>query len=103
MVLAVASVYYTATHLAIRTSRNDLVASNQRLVQQSEKMDRAFGGRDGMVVVVENGHPQRAMNFANDLAAELRHYPDHFPELFYHIDPERLKRSALLYPALPGS
>ena len=95
--LAVASVYYTVTHLTIRTSRNDLVASNQRLIQQSEKMDRAFGGRDGMVVVVENGHPKRAINFANDLAAELRRYPDHFPELFYHIDPERLKRSALLY------
>ena len=56
--LAVASVYYTVTNLTIRTSRNDLVASNQRLIQQSEKMDRAFGGRDGMVVVVENGHPQ---------------------------------------------
>ena len=97
VVLAVASVYYTVTHLTIRTSRNDLVASNQRLIQQSEKMDRAFGGRDGMVVVVENGHPQRAMKFANDLAAELQRYPEHFPEIFYHIDPERLKRSALLY------
>jgi hopanoid biosynthesis associated RND transporter like protein HpnN len=95
--LAVASVYYTATHLTVRTTRNDLVASNQRLIQESEKMDRAFGGRDGMVVVVENGHPKRAIKFANDLAAELRRYPDHFPELFYHIDPERFKRSALLY------
>ncbi len=97
VVLAVASVYYTVTNLTIRTSRNDLVASNQRLIQQSEKMDRAFGGRDGMVVVVENGHPKRAVKFANDLATELRRYPEHFPEIFYHIDPERLKRSALLY------
>ena len=97
VVLAVASVYYTVTNLAIRTSRNDLVASNQRLIQQSEKMDRAFGGRDGMVVVVENGHPQRAIKFANDLAAELRRHPDEFPELFYHVDPESFKRSALLY------
>jgi hypothetical protein len=101
VVLAAASVYYTVTNLAIRTSRNDLVASDQRLIQQSEKMDRAFGGRDGMVVVVENGHPKQAINFANDLAAELRRYPENFPELFYHIDPERLKRSALLYLDLP--
>jgi hopanoid biosynthesis associated RND transporter like protein HpnN len=97
VVLAAASVYYTFTHLTIRTSRNDLVASNQSLVQQTEKMDKAFGGRDGMVVVVENGHPKRAVKFADDLATELRRYPDHFPELFYHVDPERFKRSALLY------
>ena len=97
VVLAAASVYYTVTNLTIRTSRNDLVASNQLLIQQTEMMDRAFGGRDGMVVVVENGHPKRAINFANDLAAELQRYPDHFPELFYRVDPERFKRSALLY------
>jgi len=97
VVLAVASVYYTFTHLTVRTSRNDLVASNQRLIQQSEKMDKAFGGRDGMVVVVENGHPRRAIKFAEDLATELRRYPEHFPELFYHINPESFKHSALLY------
>lgn len=97
IILAGLSVYYTFTHLAIRTSRNDLVASNQSLMERTEKMDKAFGGRDGMVVVVENGHPQRAIKFANELAAELKRYPDYFPELFYHIDPERFKRSALLY------
>lgn len=97
VILAGVSVYYAATHLAIRTSRSDLVGSDQRLVQQSEIMDKAFGGRDGMVVVVENGHPRRAIKFANELAAELQRYPDHFPELFYHINPENFKRSALLY------
>ena len=98
VVLAAVSVYYTVTHLAIRTSRNDLVASNQRLIKQTEIMDRAFGGRDGMVVVVENGHPKRTIRFADDLAAQLRRYPDHFPQLFYRIDPESFKRTALLYP-----
>ena len=97
IILAGVSVYYTLTHLAIRTSRNDLVASNQHLIQLSDTMDKAFGGRDGMVVVVENGHPQRAIQFAKALAAELRRYPDRFPDLFYHINPEIFKHSALLY------
>jgi hopanoid biosynthesis associated RND transporter like protein HpnN len=98
VVLAVASVYYTYTHLAIRTSRSDLVASNQRLIQESDKIDKAFGGRDGMVVVVENERPHRSIKFAEDLATELRNYPQSFTELFYHINPESFKRSALLYP-----
>jgi uncharacterized protein len=97
VILAATSVYYTLTHLAIRTSRNDLVASNQRLIQVSEKMDKAFGTRDGMVVVVENGHPLRTIKFAEDLATELRHYPNSFTDLFYHINPEGFKRSALLF------
>jgi uncharacterized protein len=97
LLLAGVSVYYTYTHLTIRTSRSDLVASNQRLVQQTEKLDKAFGGRDGMVVVVENGNRRRAINFANELATELRRYPDYFTDLFYHINPDHFKRSALLY------
>ncbi len=97
VLLAAASVYYTYTNLAIRTSRNDLVASNQRLVRETDKLDKAFGGRDGMVVVIENGTPARAIKFAGDLATELRHYPKDFTDLFYHINPEHFKRSALLY------
>jgi len=94
--LAVASVYYTVTHLTVRTTRNDLVASNQRLIQESERWTGPLGAGTGCGGV-ENGHPKRAIKFVNELAAELRRYPDHFPELFYHIDPERFKRAALLY------
>jgi hopanoid biosynthesis associated RND transporter like protein HpnN len=98
VILAVASVYYTYTHLAIRTSRNDLVASDQRLIKESAKIDKSFGGRDGMVVVVEAEKPSQAIKFAEDLATELRRYPQSFTDLFYHINPESFKRSALLYP-----
>ena len=69
---AVASVYYTFTHLKIDTSRNALVASSKHLVKLSQNMDQAFGGRDGLVVVVENGHPGQTAKFAEALAAELR-------------------------------
>ncbi len=44
VILAVASVYYTVTHLAIRTSRNDLVASNQRLIQDEREDGQGLWG-----------------------------------------------------------
>lgn len=97
MLLAGLAVYYTFHSLTIRTSRNDLVASDRRLLQLTSQMDRAFGGRDGLVVVVENGHPEVTTKFADALAAELRRYPDRFPELFYRLDPESFTRWALLY------
>ncbi|HEY9073402.1 MAG TPA: MMPL family transporter, partial [Desulfobaccales bacterium] len=95
---AVAGVYYTWAHLKIDTSRNALVASSKHLIKLSQKMDRAFGGRDGLVVVVENGHPRRTIEFAEALAAELRHYPDRFSDLFYRLNPETFKSWAMLYP-----
>jgi hypothetical protein len=98
LVLAGLAVYYTLTHLTISTSRNDLVASNKQLIQLSEKMTQDFGGRDGLVVVVENGtQPHRAVQFADALAAELRRYPDRFPDIFYRLTPEVFKPWALLY------
>jgi hopanoid biosynthesis associated RND transporter like protein HpnN len=97
VLIAVAAVYYTFTHLKIDTSRNALVGSSKHLVKLSDNMSREFGGRDGLVVVVENGHPRETARFAEALAAELRRYPDRFPELFYRFDPEILKPWALLY------
>ena len=97
LLVAGLSVYYTVNHLSFRTNRSDLVASNLNLVRQGEKLDREFGSRDGLVVVVENGHPSRSIAFAEALAAELRKYPGQFPDLFYRLDPEQFKHQALFY------
>jgi len=97
LLLAAVAVYYAFFNLGIRTNRSDLVASDQRLIALGEQMDKDFGSRDGLVVVVENGHPQRSTAFAEALAAQLRRYPDRFPEIFYRLDPERFKSWALLY------
>ncbi len=94
---AVAAVYYTFAHLKIDTNRDALVASSKHLIKLSKNMNQAFGGRDGLVVVVENGHPAQTVKFAEALAAELRRYPDRFPELFYRLNPETFKPWALLY------
>ena len=97
LALAAASVYYTLTHLTISTSRNDLISSNQRLIRLSHSIDRAFGGRDGLVVVAENEDRERSVKFAEALGKELRRYPDRFPDLFYRLNPESFKPWALLY------
>ncbi len=97
LITAGLSVYYSVKHLAFRTSRSDLVASDQKLIARSEQIDKAFGSRDGLMVVAENHTPAHSIAFAEALAAELRHYPRQFPELFYRLNPEKFKHWALLY------
>ena len=91
------SVYYTLNHLSMRTSRNDLVGTDLRIMQLSEEMDRQFGARDNLAVVVENSDPKHCIQFIEALAAELRQYPQNFREIFYRVDPEKFKHWALLY------
>jgi hopanoid biosynthesis associated RND transporter like protein HpnN len=97
LLAAAGAVYFSLHHLGIRTNRSDLVAGDQRLIALDEQLEREFGSRDSLVVVVGNGQPRRLIDFAEALATELRRYPDDFPELFYRLDPERFKHWALLY------
>lgn len=98
LLTAALSIWYSYKNLRFSTSRSDLVASDQRLIQVSRELERQFGDRDQFVVVVENGEPARSIRFAEALAEELRKHPDHFPQLFYRVDPEPFKKWALLYP-----
>jgi len=91
------SVYYAWNHLSMRTNRNDLVGTDLRIMRLSEEMDRQFGSRDNLAVVVENTDPKHCIQFVEALAAELRQYPQNFRELFYRVDPEKFKQWALLY------
>ena len=97
LALAVVSVYYTYQHLGFRTSRSDLVASDQRLLQLGEQLSKDFGSRDDLVVVVENGHADRTKAFADALALELQKQSQEFPEIFYRLQPQAFKKWALLY------
>ncbi|MBW1991125.1 MAG: MMPL family transporter [Deltaproteobacteria bacterium] len=94
---AVLSVYYSFKYLEFSTSRSDLVASDQQLIRLSRELEKEFGERDDFVVVVEKEQPERAIAFAEALAAEVRQHPQHFPEIFYRVNPEPFKKWALLY------
>lgn len=91
------SVYYSLTRLRFSTSRTELVASDLHLIRLTQELEREFGERDQFVVVVENHSKERAIAFAEALAARLRQHPHRFPELFYRVDPEAFRQWALQY------
>ena len=97
LLMTAISVYYAWNHLSMRTNRGDLVGTDLRIMQLSEEMDRQFGSRDNLAVVVENSDPKHCIQFVEALAAELGQYPQHFRELFYRVDPQKFKHWALLY------
>ncbi|MCL4501197.1 MAG: hypothetical protein M1438_04995, partial [Deltaproteobacteria bacterium] len=97
LLLTAVSVYYALNHLAMRTDRGDLVGTDLRVMQLSKEIDRQFGSRDNLAVVVENKELKQSIRFIEALAAELRKYPQHFQEVFYRIDPGKFKNWALLY------
>jgi hopanoid biosynthesis associated RND transporter like protein HpnN len=97
LLMTALSVYYSLNYLSMRTSRNDLVGTDLRIMQLSEEMDRQFGSRDNLAVVVENTDQKHCIQFIEALATELGQYPQQFRELFYRVDPQKFKHWALLY------
>jgi len=97
LLMTAASVYYAFNHLSMRTSRNDLVGTDLRIMRLSEEIDREFGSRDNLAVVVENSNPKHCIQFVEALATELGQYPQQFREIFYRVDPQKFKHWALLY------
>jgi hopanoid biosynthesis associated RND transporter like protein HpnN len=97
VLLSAVSVYYTLSDLSVHFSTKDLISSNLRLIKRTDKMDKAFGGHDGLAVVVQNDKKSRSIAFADALAAELRQYPENFTQLFYRLDPDVFKPWALYF------
>ena len=98
LALAGVSVFYTLAHLKIDTDRKNLISAKKDLILLTDRIDKAFGGRDGMVVIVQNVERRQSIKFAEALVAELHRYPERFPEIFYRLEPDSLKHWALLYP-----
>jgi uncharacterized protein len=97
VMLSAGSVYYTMHNLSVRFSTKDLISSNLKLIKRTDKMDKAFGGHDGLAVVVQNVKKSQSIAFADALAAELRQYPENFTELFYRLNPAVFKPWALYF------
>ena len=95
--LAVLSFVAAAAWLEIRPSRAELVFGNERLIQLKQAHRRAFGDRDGVVIVVDASDLARAKQFVSALAERLQGDREYIAELFYRADPAPFETHALQY------
>ena len=96
VVLAAVSVVFTVAHLGFQTSQRSLISPNNRLMRLLDKADR-FSELEGFVVAIENRDTRRSLEFSRQLASRLEADHGHYAQVFYRVDPARLRPWALLY------
>ena len=96
LALAVIGAVHTARALTFVTSSLELLPPQQLYVQRFKEHLREFGELNDIVVVVEAPTVERAQDYADRLAAEIRALPG-AGRVAYRIDPDLFKGQALLY------
>lgn len=97
LALAGFSIFYTVRNLGFQTSQSDLISPNHRLVQLARNVDQ-FNSLDGFIVAIENTNTARSLDFLASLVAKLQRDHEHFAQVYYRIDPDKLRKWVLLYP-----
>lgn len=95
--LAGLSIYYTITQLGFQTGQRDLISPSERLIQLAAKVDQ-FNDLDSFIVVIENRDNSRSIDYLRALAARIEADKKSYSQIYYRIDPDKLKKWALLYP-----
>lgn len=90
------AIIYTIGNLEFETGQKDLISPKHRLIRLSEAVE-PFDDLDRFAVVIDNHDQTRALAFLNALARVLKADQIHYQQIFYRIDPDQLKRWALLY------
>ncbi len=96
LALSVASVLLAAFSLDFKTSQLDLISPDNPLIHLSKEL-RPFENRDSFTVVIEAPTPHRAVSFLTELTRRLQRDATHFKEVFFRVDPQRIRPWALLY------
>lgn len=97
LVLAIASLFYTARGLGFRTSRQDLLSPHARYIQLYKEYSRDFGDLEVLVIAVEGSEVRRVKAFADSLSTRLKADSAHVRRISYKVSPDDFKGKALLY------
>src|SRR5262245_40054783 len=101
LLLAAASLAYTAAELRFKTSGRDVLPQSAGYVQRYADYARDFGELEDIVVVIEARSFEAAKAYAARLVQELKESPVKFPRAHYRIDPKRFEGRQLLYVDTP--
>jgi len=92
------ALFYTVDNLSVNTNTRDLLSRDLSWRQLDLAYERAFPMYvDNILVMVEAGTPDQAMDAASHLAKQLRQEDEHYRQVFYAGELDFLHRSSLLY------
>jgi hopanoid biosynthesis associated RND transporter like protein HpnN len=97
ILLAVACIVYTSTHLRFSTNRNDLVSSNEKHQIAFREFSEEFKSFDSLVAIAESDSTEKNRQFVERLAARLRAEPDLFKDIYYKGDLKQMGSKALFF------
>ncbi len=97
LILAVLSLWFTATHLQFNTSRQDLISKDMEFHVLYQQYRERFKDFDGMIVVVDGDQPEAMSRFADQLVARLKNRPEVSSEIYYKVDTDYFKDKSLLF------
>ncbi len=97
LVLLIACIAYTATHLEFKTNRSDLVSANEKYQKDLLLLKREFKLQDSLVAIVESENQDKNRQFVERLASRLRDEPELFQDAYYKGDLKMMGGKALLF------
>lgn len=98
IILAAGSLTLSYFKLDLQTDQLELISPDHPLVALTDRLRPFnFGGRTPLTIVVQASKPERAVRFIKVLAEKIEADRVHFQDFFYRVDPEIVKRWALLY------
>lgn len=95
---ALACLLYAGMRLDVQTDQLELISAHHPLIALNEKLEPFnFNGKTTFMAVIEAPTPDRGLTFLRALVSRIQADPDHYKEVIFRIDPNLVKRWALLF------
>ncbi len=95
---ALLALYTAVTRLEIKTDQLELISTDHPLIELTDQLDPfIFDGKRTFTLVIKAPTPEQGISFVKLLAPRIKEDTAHFKEVLYRVDPDLVKKWALLY------